>query len=176
MGDRHTLLGLAACVCFVASTASATDKTSLACIQASDEGQTARDSGNLLRARELFAECAAQTCPALIRRDCTSWLEQVQQQIPSVVLGAHDSQGRDVLDASVTVDGKAIEKPVGGGALELNPGSHVIRWELAGSEPVEMRIALRVQENNRPVVGTSAPSLAGTGASSAAALDAAASV
>src|SRR5882724_7604070 len=125
MGNRPSLLQLAACVCLVAPSASATDKTSMACIRASDEGQTSRDSANLLRARELFAECAAQACPALIRRDCTSWLEQVQQQMPSVVLGAHDAQGRDVLDARVTVDGKAIERPVGGGALEQNPGSHV---------------------------------------------------
>lgn len=172
MGDRHSLLWLAGCVCLVASSASATDKTSLACIQASDEGQTARDSGNLLRSRELFAQCAAQTCPALIRRDCTSWLEQVQQQVPSVVLGAHDSQGRDVLDARVTVDGKSIEKPVDGGSVELNPGSHVIRWEEAGLEPVEVRIALRLQEKNRPVVATFAAPLGATSMSSTASPDA----
>ncbi len=154
MRYRRSLLGVAAAVGLASLDGAAADKTSLGCIQASDEAQTARDAGNLLRARELFAECAAPKCPALIRRDCTNWVEQVQQQIPSVVLGAHDAQGRDALDAQVTVDGQPMDKRVIGGPLELNPGSHVIRWESAGSDPVEMKIALRLQEKNRPVVAT----------------------
>jgi hypothetical protein len=167
MRYRRSLLGVVASVCLASWDGTAADKTSLGCIQASDEAQTARDGGNLLRARELFAECAAPKCPALIRRDCTNWVEQVQQQIPSVVLGAHDAQGRDVLDARVTVDGQPMDKRVVGGPLELNPGSHVIRWESAGSEPVEMRIALRLEEKNRPVVATL--SIAGTAPASSAA-------
>src|SRR5258705_13950016 len=100
-------LGAAACV-FPRSDASAADKPSLACIQASDEGQTARDSGNLLRARELFAQCSDPKCPTMIRRDCTSWVEKVEPQIPSIVVGAKDEQGHDVLDATVTVDGQPL--------------------------------------------------------------------
>src|SRR3954471_4883993 len=98
----------------------AADKTSLGCIQASDEGQTARDSGDLLHARELLAECAAIKCPPLIRRDCTLWLEDVQRQMPSVVLGAHDTAGHDVLEATVQVDGEP--KRLDGTPLELAPG------------------------------------------------------
>jgi len=103
-------LHLAVAGAVLASGARAADKVSLACIQASDEGQTSRDAGNLLQARELFAQCAVAKCPSLIRRDCTAWLEQVQLQIPSVVFGAHDAAGRDVLDSKVTIDGQALEK------------------------------------------------------------------
>jgi hypothetical protein len=130
------------------------DKTSLGCIQASDAAQTARDEGNLLRSRELFAQCSEAKCPAMIRRDCTSWLEQVQQQTPSVVLGMRDADGRDVLDARVTVDGVAIDQKALSSPIELNPGPHVVRWESAAHEAVEMRIALRAQEKNRQVVAT----------------------
>jgi hypothetical protein len=154
MRRRHALLGIVAAWSCTPSDAVAADKTSLACIQASDEGQTARENGNLLLARELFAQCTESKCPALIRRDCTSWLEQAQLQIPSVVFGARDAEGRDLLDAKVIIDGQPLDEKVHGGPVELNPGPHVIRWERAGDEPTEMHVVLRSQEKNRNVVAT----------------------
>jgi hypothetical protein len=88
----------------------------------------------------------------MIRRDCTSWVEKVEPQIPSIVVGARDGEGHDVLDATVTVDGQPLDK-ARRGPLELNPGPHVVRWEGVG-EPVEMRIALRPEEKNRAVLAT----------------------
>ncbi len=154
MPRRPAIWAIVAAAAWAPSNVDAADKTSLGCIQASDEGQTARDNGHLLRARELFAQCSEPKCPTLIRRDCTSWIEQLQAQIPSVVLGARDAEGHDVLDARVTIDGQPLEDKVRGGPIELEPGPHVIRWESAGVEPVEMRIALRAQEKNRAVVAT----------------------
>jgi hypothetical protein len=162
MPHRHSLLSLVVASAAFASEGRAADKVSLACIQASDEGQTSRDTGNLLKARQLFAECALAKCPALIRRDCTAWLEQVELLIPSVVFGAHDADGRDVLDAKVTIDGQAPDKQLDGSSIELNPGPHVVRWAAPGREPIEMRIAVRVQEKNRPLVATFAGSASAT--------------
>src|SRR4051812_14033145 len=108
-----TLGAISAGIAAFVRPSAAADKTSLGCIQASDDGQTARDSGDLLHARELLAVCAASKCPAPIRRDCTSWLEEVQRQIPSVVLGAHDTAGHDPLQA----------KGEGGGGPKSPPGS-----------------------------------------------------
>jgi len=137
----------------------AADKVTMACIDSSDGGQTTRDAGDLLRARELFAQCSDARCPAPIRRDCNSWLEQVQQQIPSIVLGAHDPRGRDVLDANVTIDGKMRDRNERG-PIEQNPGPHVIRWEREGFEPFEMRVSLRPQEKNRSLIATLSSSAA----------------
>jgi hypothetical protein len=158
------LWGIVAAFARAPSDAVAADRTSLACIQASDEGQTAREHGNLLRARELFAQCTEAKCPALIRRDCASWLEQAQVEIPSVVLGARDAEGRDLLDAKVIIDGQPYDEKVHGGPVELNPGPHVVRWERAGDEPIEMQLVLRSQEKNRNVVATFSHSTS-TGAS-----------
>jgi len=151
---RHpALAGIVAASVWTHTDAIAADKTSLACIQASDQGQSARDAGDLLRAREFFAQCTEPKCPAMIRRDCTSWLEQVEVQLPSIVLGIRDAEGRDVVDARVTIDGRPLEDKARGGSIELNPGPHMIRWEGVG-EPVEVRIALRPQEKSRPVIAT----------------------
>jgi len=166
MRRPRALWGIVAAFPWAPSDAVAADRTSLACIQASDEGQTARENGNLLRARELFAQCTEAKCPALIRRDCASWLEQAQLQIPSIVLGARDAEGHDLLDAKVIIDGQPYDEKVHGGPVELNPGPHVIRWERAGDEPIEMQLVLRSQEKNRNVVATFSRSTS-TGAPSA---------
>jgi hypothetical protein len=157
MKAHHSLWGVVAAIAWVPSGAAA-DKASLACIQASDEGQTARDQGNLLRARELFAQCSEPKCPSLIRRDCTSWLEQVQLQIPTIVLSARDLDGRDLLDTRVSIDGQPLDDKAHGAPIEMNPGPHIIRWEHAGDEPREVRVALRSQEKNRVIVATFARS------------------
>jgi hypothetical protein len=146
-------LGIVVASAWTHGDAAAADKASLACIRASDEAQSARDANDLLRARELFAQCTEAKCPAMIRRDCATWLEQVESQLPSIVLGIRDADGRDVVDARVTIDGQTIDEKARGGTIELNPGPHVIRWEGAG-DPVEIRIALRPQEKSRPVIAT----------------------
>ena len=134
--------------------ARAADPASLACIQRAEDGQTAKNASQLLRARELFAQCSAKECPSAIRQDCASWLEETQRQIPSVVVGARDADGHDVLDARASVDGADAKKQLDGTPLELDPGPHVIRVERAGAPPVEVRVVVRAGEKNRAVLAT----------------------
>jgi hypothetical protein len=131
--------------------AAAADKTSLACIRAAEDGQAARDGGQLLRARELFAVCAARECPTVLRRDCTGWLEDARRQTPSVVVVARDTSGRDVVDAQVIVDGTMREPQLDGTGIELDPGPHVVRVQTAGVDPVEERVLLAAGEKNRTI-------------------------
>ena len=69
---RSIIVALAGACASLPSPARGADKASLACIQAAEEGQAARDAGKLLHARELFAVCGARECPAVLRRDCGS--------------------------------------------------------------------------------------------------------
>jgi hypothetical protein len=157
------LLAVAACAgpLLAARSSAAADKTSLACIRAAEDGQAARDGGQLLRARELFAVCAARECPAMLRRDCTAWVEDARRQTPSVVVVARDTAGRDVLDAQVSVDGTLRQPQIDGSAIELDPGPHVVRVQPAGVEPIEERVVLAAGEKNRTInVTFSSPRLA----------------
>jgi hypothetical protein len=151
----HGLLG-GTCVLLVSFEAAA-DKAAAACIQSAEQGETARKAGELLRGRELFALCAARECPAMLRRDCAAWLEDAEHQIPSIVLGAHDAQGGDVVDARASIDGTLVREHLDGNSIALNPGSHVVRFESAGKVPVELRVVLRAGEKNRPILATLAP-------------------
>lgn len=135
----------------------AADRASLACIQAAEEGQAARQANDLLRSRASFAKCAVPECPAMVRRDCGAWLEEVARQTPSVVLGARDAQGHDVLDAAATVDGVVVQRRLDGSPVELNPGPHVVRVEIPGAAPVVIDVVLRAGEKNRPIVAAMAP-------------------
>jgi hypothetical protein len=152
----HGLLG-ATCACLAARAADAADKAAVACIQSAEDGERATKAGEILRARELFARCAARECPAMLRRDCSSWLEDADRQIPSIVLGARNEQGRDVVDARASVDGALVREQLDGNAIALDPGSHVVRFEKAGVPPVEVQVVLRAGEKNRPIIATLAP-------------------
>ncbi len=131
--------------------ASGADKTSLACIRAAEDGQAARDGGQLLRSRELFAACAARECPSVLRRDCSEWLEDARRQTPSVVVVARDTAGRDIVDAHVTIDGTLRQPQLDGTPIELDPGPHVVRVETAGSDPQEERFLLPAGDKNHTI-------------------------
>jgi hypothetical protein len=137
-----------------ATPASAADKTTLACIDAAEQGEKARSSANLVKARELFTRCAASDCPSVLRHDCTTWLDETTQQIPSVVVGARDANGEDVLDATATVDGVRAQDRLDGTAIELNPGPHVIRVEGSNHVSAEERVVIRAGEKSRTIVLT----------------------
>jgi hypothetical protein len=147
----------------LAPVARAADKPALACIRAAEDGQAARDANQFLRARELFAVCAAPECPAVLRKDCTSWLEEVKRRIPSIVVSVRDRGGHDVLDAQASIDGVVRQRPLDGRAIELDPGLHSVRVEAAQSEPIETKVVLGAGEKDRPILvtlGAPQPSMA----------------
>jgi hypothetical protein len=91
-------------------------------------------------------------CPQIVRKDCTLWLAEVTAALPSVVVGARDAQGHDVLSLQVSLDGKPFASKVDGKAIAVNPGAHTFRFELAGAPPVEEKVVIREGEKNRDIV------------------------
>src|SRR6185503_10359704 len=75
------------------------------CIAAHAEGQRLRRQGRLLGARDDFIACAAESCPAVIRKECSSLDGAVEAELPTVVPAMADAAGRDVRGASVKIDG-----------------------------------------------------------------------
>jgi hypothetical protein len=126
------------------------DAVTSACVDASDAGQASRDRGELRRARESFTACAAERCPRALRADCARWLEDVDRDMPTVVVGVKDELGGDVLDGKVLLDGAPVS--TGGAPIALDPGIHVFHFERPGAPPVEKRIVVRTGERNRLVV------------------------
>lgn len=125
-----------------------------ACVRLSERGLAARDKGLLREARGHFISCAADSCPKALRVDCSRWLDELEATLPSIVAGSREEGGIDLFDVKVFVDGVLAVEPSEGKAIALDPGPHVVRFERAGSDPVEIKIMLRAGEHNRPVLAT----------------------
>ena len=79
------------------------------CATSAEQAQQMRDEGKYRRAREQMLFCARETCPGPIKSDCSKWLSELDRDAPTVVFGARDSKGSDVLDVSVSMDGAVIQ-------------------------------------------------------------------
>jgi hypothetical protein len=127
-----------------------------ACIDASTAGQTLRQQGRLLGARDRMIECARDACPAVVRSHCARWLAEVDERTPTIVVRAQDEAGKDLVDARMFVDGKPSR--LDGRAVPLDPGEHVVAVE-AGTRRKEERVLLVEGEASRLVLLRVAPAL-----------------
>jgi hypothetical protein len=122
-----------------------------ACIRASNTGQEQRKAGRLSDAAQQFASCSRASCPALVRRDCARWAEEVDLMMPTVVFAATDAQGGDRSDVRVFVDGGKVLDRLDGRPMPLDPGAHTVRYEAANGIVTTREFDVRVGERNRIV-------------------------
>ena len=140
-----------------------------ACLAASEKGQKSRAAGRLREARDAFLVCGSEGCPAMVRRDCAQWQTEIIAMLPSVVFGAKDRQGRDLFDVTVSMDGETLLRKLDGKSVNVDPGPHTFKFEVAGSPAVIERALVKEGEKTRVVtvsfvdVGSAAPSTDGGG-------------
>jgi hypothetical protein len=108
-------------------------------------GQKLRYNSKLLESREPLRGCSHEACPELVRTDCTAWLLEVQQSLPSATFAA-TADGAPAQTLKVSVDGADVEPAV---PLELDPGQHTLRFEIPGFAPVEKTVFLRNGDKNQ---------------------------
>jgi hypothetical protein len=130
------------------------------CVRSADSAQQLRLAGKLLAAQEQLVACADPGCPPVVRVACSEWLNDIRKSIPSVVLAAKESVRRcggeaavrDVVDVDVQIDGRLLARRLDGRAIAMDPGTHVLRFELRdGAAPREETIVLREGEKLREV-------------------------
>lgn len=119
------------------------------CLQAYESAQRQRKAGALGKAREAAVVCAATECPTLIKSDCTTWVAELERAIPTVVVVAK-SDGREVSDVRVSVDGRRLADALTGKALAVDPGERHFVFERQGAR-VDRTINVREGEKLRRV-------------------------
>jgi len=124
-----------------------------ACASAAEEAEQLRIDARLLAARERLLRCSRPECPAAVRSDCAQWMTEVEAAMPTVVFGARDPGGRDLLNARVSVDGVALTQGLDGKAVEVDPGVHTFRFESDGAA-FEQMVVVREGEKNRAITTT----------------------
>jgi hypothetical protein len=124
------------------------------CTDAASQGQIQRDAQKLVEARNQFLICARQECPNVVRKDCTTWLAQVQASLPTVVPIATDEAGNGLPDVKILMDGKLLLDKAEGGAVEVNPGIHTFTFELADGTKTDRQIVVAEGDKDKRVGAT----------------------
>ncbi len=73
--------------------------------------------------------------------------------MPTVVLSATGSDGRDRADVRVSLDGQPLVARLDGRPLAVDPGEHLFRFESDPDGAVEERVVVREGEHDRAVTG-----------------------
>ncbi len=144
---------LAVALACLAHPAAAGDEKA-ACLAASEKAQQLRNQGKLSAAREQLQICNRSECPALVRQDCATWMNEILVAAPSVVCDAKDGRGKDLVDVKVSIDGVKVADQIDGKAIVIDPGLHVFRFEAPNLAPVEERVVVKQGEKNRIVTAT----------------------
>ena len=147
--SRHALRAmLSLSLVALAAPALAADRAA-ACADQAEQSQVLRDTHKLVDARALMVSCAQLECPAVVRASCTEWLAELDKRIPSIVVSAKDEDGRDLPSVHVSVDGVRATDEIASSAVRLDPGEHVLRYQLTGYREADERVVLREGEGLR---------------------------
>jgi hypothetical protein len=122
------------------------------CLASFVAAQNERRDAKLLAARASLVTCARDECPAEVRATCSKWLDEVDASLPTVVVAARTSDGRDRLDVKVTVDGGPFVESLDGRARPIDPGVHVFRFFAPGLAQVEERAAILEGQKNQKLI------------------------
>jgi hypothetical protein len=130
------------------STAHAAD-TKASCVEANGAAQALRIQGKLGAARSLLVECAAPSCPDLVRNDCAQRFLELERAQPTIVLDVKDARGADVTGVSLTIDGDALPETLQGRAVPVDPGQHELVFTSPGFAPAKRLFVMKEGEKGR---------------------------
>ena len=149
---RPALAMLAAAAILGTTSVVRAEDTAAACVADAEAGQSLRDDGKLMDGRARFIRCSSEGCPAVVRRECVQWLTDVDQRLPSIVLATRDGSAKDVVGASLVLDGKPLGASVIGRELPVDPGPHRLEATLKGYVRVLDSVVVREREKGRSIV------------------------
>jgi hypothetical protein len=122
------------------------------CAQAYESAQESRASGQLQETRQRLSFCARTECPSFVQKDCARWLDEVDRELPSVVLSAVGLDREAAAQVTIKVDGKLISGALSGGPVSLDPGRHELVLERPGHSPITRTIMAQQGVQNRSIV------------------------
>jgi hypothetical protein len=165
-------IGAAVCTPSVCTTdARSDDKES--CITAHENSQVLRRDGKLRAARDQMILCSRDSCPTVLRKDCSQWLGEVDESIPSIVVEGKGPDGQDATEMKVYMDGQLLIDKLDGRAIQVDPGPHTFKYEVKGAKAREEKVLIREGQKNRKItVDFSPPRPANTAASASTGLTA----
>lgn len=93
----------------------------------------------------------------LARQDCSVWLVEVEERVPTIVIAAKDVHGGSTTAVRCTLDGETLVERLGAAPVSINPGAHTLKCEMEGATPVEQALSVVEGEKARRVEVTFEP-------------------
>jgi hypothetical protein len=144
---------LAVSVGGAARTAHAADPTTADCLGASEAALKLGNDHKVRAERSQLLVCASASCPADIRKECASRVDEVNAQIPTIIFGAKDASGADLNAVKVTMDGEVVAERLEGTALSIDPGEHTFTFETANQPQLTKTFTIQeAQKERREVI------------------------
>ncbi|MFO0568830.1 MAG: hypothetical protein U0263_24420 [Polyangiaceae bacterium] len=120
------------------------------CIADFEQAQHSRKQGKLLAARRQFQLCAEDSCPRLVRQDCSEALAQLATALPSIRVRLEDERGEEIEGYQLEIDGAGVNP--GREPIELDPGEHDVVFRHRG-RTARVRVLLRSGDIALPARG-----------------------
>ena len=112
--------------------------------------QRFRAAGKLTLARADLLRCAEPACPTFVSNDCKTWLAEVDDELPTLVYAVLDSNGGDLPNAVLRVDGVDVANATDGLVHPIDPGEHVVDVSADG-QSLRQKLVVRVGEKSRRI-------------------------
>ncbi|HWO20227.1 MAG TPA: hypothetical protein VNO30_15770 [Kofleriaceae bacterium] len=129
------------------------------CLDAHSRGQDAKEQGKISMARKLFLMCAQPGCPSLVQGDCARFVDDLGRLQPTLSFVARDSNGQDLPDTVVYIDGLPVAARLDDGKVyDVDPGKHTIRfWRGRGRQEQVLTVIVGAGEKGRTISATFTP-------------------
>lgn len=125
--------------------------TKAECARAYESSQESRAAGQLQDTREKLSICARSECPSFVQKDCSRWLEEVERELPSIVVQVTGLDAGAAGSVRVQLDGNEVPGALGGSAVALDPGKHELVVERPGHDRLTRVIVAQQGVQNRVV-------------------------
>jgi len=121
------------------------------CAEAGNAAGPLRTSGKLKEARDDLIRCSQASCPKVIRDSCASDLNDVNAELPTIVIRATDSAGKDLSQVKVLAGGNPLVDSLDGNAVSFNPGPVKLSFSAGGYKPLDLDVVIARGEKSRVV-------------------------
>lgn len=124
----------------------------LLCSQSYELSQRLRNETQYLAAHDELLKCANPKCGDALFQECNRLYSELEMAMPSVIFQARDaSNSQDLVDVSVTIDGRTLTQQLDGKPVVVDPGSHQFTFTAPNAPVVEKSIVIRAGEKFRQV-------------------------
>jgi hypothetical protein len=139
------------------STESSPPVSKAECARAFEESQRLRNASRYLEANREVLHCTNPACGAALSEECGKIHAEIQAGTPSVVFGARDAAGRELIGVSVAIDEGARTVAIDGKPVAIDPGSHTFSFSAKGFEPRAETVVILAGERFRAITAALEP-------------------